>query len=130
MKKLHSFIVCTLVACLTSGLFSSCEGNSGLAPKSIVGKTFNSEWPADHVRFTSSSSFVYEKDPNGEQHLPIRYSYRKTSDDMADLTLEYKVGSIYAQAGEERLHIISLFFTTSETGWYVDHNGKHNFTLR
>ncbi len=129
MKKLHSLIACAFVACLTLVLFSSCEKEeSGLAPKSVVGKTFNGEY-----YFETSSTFSHLKDwGDGFMTLiPKKYSYRKTSADTGELTIEYTIR--FESTGWEdggHLMIYLLNFTTTETGWYVDDEGKHNFTLR
>ncbi len=132
MKKLHSFIACTFVACLTLVLFSSCEEEiGGLAPKSIVGKTFDSysQMGPLVINFTSSSSYTITNFM-ADHYIPEKYSYRKTGADTADLTIEYVLSEIYAGEHGIDVYIISLFFTTPETGWYVDDTGKHTFTLR
>ncbi len=132
MKKLSSLLVCTFVACLTLVLFSSCEEESGLAPKSLTGKTFSySEWPFRKVHFTSESSLVFEDDPNGEQAQPISYAYKKKSPDTGELTIRWASGSLYTNAGEEYSpFIVTLTFTTPETGWFITSTGKHGFTLK
>ncbi len=132
MKKLHSFIACTLVACTSLFVFSSCEGDAGgLAPKSIVGKTCNTFNGDGGYYFETSSTFSFVNNywTDDPKFVPKNYSYRKTSADTGELTIEYTV-QFADLTGYDILLVYLLNFTTTETGWYVDNEGKHNFTLR
>ncbi len=131
MKKLHSLIACTLVACASLFVLSSCEGDAGgLAPKSVTGKTFKGGWEFGVITFTSSSEWVWKAgdtytDIYNESYTPKSYSYKKTSAETAELTI------ICSRKRDNSDYVRTRFlnFTTPETGWYVE-DRVVEFTLR
>ncbi len=115
MKKLHYFLACAFVACLTLVLFSSCEEERGFAPKSIVGKTLKSEWPTP-IKFISETECWY----TSYSTAYTTYTYTKVSDNVGVLKID---GCFDHENGEYFLGGwpgLSLTFTSKDAGWYND----------
>ncbi len=124
MKKLHSFIACTLVACLTLVLFSSCEGYSkGYAPKSLVGKTFHLVdiwWPISCETSTTCTQHTDESDFFGPRDIKLTYSYKKTGENTAQFQFWNE---------DMRSSLMTLRFTSPEEGWATGFGEVNYFIL-
>ncbi len=146
MNSQKSFVKTFLLACIGVLFLSSCEkdpngnltgigSNSGLAPKSVVGKTFHGDF-----YFETETTFTYVDFDDDIQRIigTPTYTYIKTSDDTAELSFEYTY-EIYGYTGylsslnetSTFSNIFYLYFTSKTAGWYISGNNGNrvNFTL-
>ncbi len=120
MKRFSLYVSCLAIG-FSLLMLSACDGItndavSGYAPESVTGKTFDG-W----AYFTSSSTFSYDVGDKNQIIGTPTYTYRKTGDNTALLTLDYVEKHVSSVSNmnytEEVSYSYNLHFTSKEAGW-------------